>query len=152
MAVDAPRRGRPRQSNQRSTRMKLGARLPRGLAVAAVAAVTVVPLAASAASAAPAAPTAYSVFGSAAPLAWADSGRVPVGDLHVPFVAGKTNNLASASSYSALAVADGTDKAMSGQEINGLTCAGYDERTTPCKDPFTMVAKGGHAPVADGGH
>ena len=83
--------------------MKLGT-LPRGLAVAAVAAVTVVPLAASAASAAPAAPTAYSVFGSAAPLVWADSSSIPVGDVHVPFVAGKTNNLAAASSYSSLAV------------------------------------------------
>src|SRR5436853_2888097 len=104
VAVDAPRRGDPsRQSKQRSTPMKLGS-LPRGLAVAAVAAVTVVPLAASAASAAPAAPTAYSVFGSAAPLVWADSSSIPVGDVHVPFVAGKTNNLAAASSYSSLAV------------------------------------------------
>ena len=132
--------------------MKLGARLPRGLAVAAVAAVTVVPLAASAASAAPVAPTAYSVFGSAAPLNWADSSRVPVGDLHVPFVSGKTNNLAVASSYSSLAVPDQTDKAMSGEQINGLQCFGYDERTTPCKDPFTMIAKVGHVAVPDGGH
>src|SRR5437764_4385632 len=152
MAVDAPRRGRPRQSNQRSTRMKLGARLPRGLAVAAVAAVTVVPLAASAAGAAPTAPTAYSVFGSAAPLNWADSAKVPVGDLHVPFVSGKTNNLAVAGSYSSLAVPDQTDKAMSGEQINGLQCFGYDERTTPCKDPFTMIAKVGHVAVPDGGH
>jgi hypothetical protein len=131
--------------------MKLGS-LPRGLAVAAVAAVTVVPLAASAASAAPAAPTAYSVFGSAAPLAWADSSSVPVGDLHVPFVAGKTNNLAAASSYSSLAVPDQTSKTMSGDEVSGLTCAGYDERTQPCKDPFTMVAKASHAPIVDGAH
>jgi hypothetical protein len=120
--------------------------------VAAVAVVTVVPLAASAASAAPAAPTAYSVFGSAAPLVWADSSSVPVGDLHVPFVTGKTNNLAAASSYSSLAVPDQTSKAMSGEDINGLTCNGYDERTQPCKDPFTMIAKGGHGPVPDGGH
>src|SRR5438552_791532 len=68
MAVDAPRWGiSPRQSNQRSSRMR-GTRLPRALAVAAVAVVTAVPLAASAASAAPAAPTAYTVVGSAAPL------------------------------------------------------------------------------------
>jgi len=131
--------------------MKLGS-LPRGLAVAAVAAVTVVPLAASAASAAPAAPTAYSIFGSAAPLVWADSSSVPVGDVHVPFVVGKTNNLAAASSYSSLAVPDQTSKTMSGEEINGLTCSGYDERTQPCKDPFTMVARGAHGPVADAGH
>ena len=130
--------------------MKLGS-LPRGLAVAAVAAVTVLPLAASAASAAPAAPTAYSVFGSAAPLVWANSSS-PVDDLHVPFVSGKTNNLAAANSYSSLAVPDQTSKTMSGDEVNGLTCAGYDERTQPCKSPFTMVAKGSHIAVPDGGH
>jgi hypothetical protein len=132
--------------------MKLGARFPRGLAVAAVAAVTVVPLAASAAAAAPAAPTAYSVFGSAAPLVWADSSSVPVGDLHVPFVVGRTNNLALASSYSALAVPDRTSKAMSGEQISGLQCAGYDPKTQPCKDPFQMVATGEHAAVPDAGH
>ena len=75
--------------------MKLG-RLPRGLAVAAISAVTVVPLAASAASAAPAAPTAYAVYGSAEPFYW---GTTPaVGELRVPFIWGKTNNLAVADS------------------------------------------------------
>jgi hypothetical protein len=127
-----------------------GTRLPRALAVAAVAVVTVIPLAASAASAAPAAPTAYSVFGSAAPLVWADS--QPVGNLHVPFLVGKTNNLAAASSYSSLATPDQASKTMSGDEITGLACNGYDERTQPCKDPFTMIAKGSHGPVTDGGH
>src|SRR5436853_6240763 len=109
VAVDAPRRGDPsRQSKQRSTPMKLGS-LPRGLAVAAVAAVTVVPLAASAAAAAPAAPTAYTVYGSAAPLSWAGSSSIAVGDLHVPFVAGKSNNLAFANSNAFLADPDATE-------------------------------------------
>ena len=132
--------------------MKLGARLPRGLAVAAVAAVTVVPLAASAAAAAPVAPAAYSVFGSAAPLIWGDSSSVPVGNLHVPFVVGRTNNLALSSSYAALAVPDKTSKTMSGEQINGLQCAGYDPKTQPCKDPFQMVAIAEHAAAPDAGH
>jgi hypothetical protein len=111
--------------------------------VAAVAAVTVVPLAASAAAAAPAAPTAYTVYGSAQPLSWAGSSSLPVGDLHVPFVVGKTNNLAVASSYADLANSDETSHTMSGDSINGLTCAGYDEKI--CKDPFNMVARAGQS-------
>src|SRR5438445_51797 len=140
MAVDAPRRRRLRQSKQTSTRMKLGARLPRALAVAAVAAVTVVPLAASAAGAAPVAPTAYTVFGSAQPLVWGAASSLPVGDLRVPFVWGKTNNLAVASANAALSVPDGnptTPKPMSGDSISGLTCTGYAENF--CKDPFTLL-------------
>src|SRR5437764_15152953 len=115
MAVDAPRRRRLRQSKQRSTPMSLfgghprtpgfGARLPRGLVVAAVAAVTVVPLAASAGAAAPApaTPTAYSVSGSAAPCLWADSSRLPAGNLRVPFVGGSTDKGVPAKPYAALA-------------------------------------------------
>src|SRR4051812_24957263 len=99
--------------------MTLGARLPRALAVAAVAAITVVPLAASAASAAPAAPTAYTVYGSAAPLIWPGSSSIAVGDLHVPFVMGKTNNLAVAGANAFLADPDETpnSKTISGEEI-----------------------------------
>ena len=127
--------------------MKLGARLPRGLAVAAVAAVTVVPFAASGAAAAPtpAAPTAYSVFGSAAPLIWADSSSVPVGNLRAPVVVGQSNNLA-AKSYAALPLPDKSNPPMSGEAINGLSCSGYDV----CKDPFTAVASVRHEGLAPG--
>jgi hypothetical protein len=126
-----------------------GARLPRGLAVAAVAAVTVVPLAASAAAAAPAPPAAFSVYGSAAPLVWADSSSVPVGSLHVPFVAGSTQNLGLAGSSAFLAVPDKTNKTLSGDAINGLQCAGYKDEF--CKDPFTATAKAEHK-GPDAGH
>jgi hypothetical protein len=122
--------------------MKLG-RLPRGLAVAAVTAVTVVPLAASSAVAAPAAPTAYAVFGKAEPLVWGSSSRVPVGDLHVPFVWGKTNNVAIAKSEAKLADPDEALKPLSGEAISGLTCpAGFDEKS--CKDPFFPRAQVEH--------
>ena len=124
--------------------MKLG-RLPRGLAVAAVAAVTVVPLAASAAVAAPAAPTAYAAFGSAQPLYWASASSVPVGYLHVPFVVGKSNNAPApvANSKAYLASADDHPETMSGADINGLTCNGYDEKA--CKDPFAPIAQANHS-------
>jgi hypothetical protein len=128
--------------------MKLGARLPRGLAVAAVAAATVVPLAASAASAAPAAPAAYSVYSSAQPLVWADSSSVPVGDVHVPSVIGRTNPLGMASAYAALSNPDGSGKTMSGDSINGLQCAGYP--ADACKDPFLMTARASHEGDAAG--
>ena len=118
--------------------MRLGARLPRALAVAAVAVVTVIPLAASSASAAPVAPTAYTVFGSAAPLNWAGSSSLPVSDFHVPFVVGKTNNLAVASAKAFLAAPDENLTTMSGDSISGLTCNGYTEKT--CKDPFLPQA------------
>src|SRR5438270_5594986 len=124
-----------------------GARLPRGLALAALAAVTVVPLAASAASAAPAAPAAYSVYSSAEPLVWADSSSVPVADVHVPFVVGKTNPLGFADSYAGLSNPDGSGKTMSGETISGLQCSGYDA----WRDPFVMVAHVGHEGDA-GGH
>ncbi|HYT40663.1 MAG TPA: hypothetical protein VEN99_14170 [Acidimicrobiia bacterium] len=127
--------------------MKLG-RLPRGLVVAAVAAVTVVPLAASAASAAPAAPTAYTVYGSAQPLSWAGSSSLPVGDLHVPAVVGKTNNFAVANSYADLANPDETSHTMSGEAISGLACTGYEV----CKDPFNMIAKAAHSAGPEAGH
>jgi hypothetical protein len=120
--------------------------LSRGLAVAAIAAATVVPLAALPASAAPAAPAAYSVYSSAQPLVWADSSSVPVGDMHVPFVVGRTANLGLANATSYLAVPDQTSKTMSGQEINGLQCTGYDA----CKDPFVMIARAGHEGDAAG--
>ncbi len=126
--------------------MKLGARLPRGLAVAAVAAATVVPLAALPASAAPAAPAAYSVYSSAQPLVWADSSSVPVGDVHVPSVVGNANPLGMASAYAALSNPDGSGKTMSGQTISGLQCSGYDA----CKDPFLMTARAGHEGDAAG--
>ena len=127
--------------------MKLG-RLPRGLAVAAMAAVTVVPLAASAASAAPAAPTAYTLYGSAEPLFWGSNPAV--GELRVPFVSGKTNNLAVAGSFAALGLPNGdTARPMSGEAISGLTCRGFDENA--CQDPFFPVADVGHRGV-DPGH
>ena len=127
-----------------------GARLPRGLVVAAVAAVTVVPLAASAGAAAPApaTPTAYSVFGSAAPFLWADSSRVPVGNLHVPFVVGSTDNVGLANSYAALAVPDKSNKTLSGDTIDGLACNGYDPKL--CRDPFEAIAKADHKGLVPG--
>ena len=118
-------------------------RLPRGLAVAAVAAVTVVPLAASSAVAAPAAPTAYAMFGKAEPLVWGSSSSVPVGNLHAPFVWGKTNNVALAKSEAKLADPDETPKPLSGETINGLKCTGFDEKF--CKDPFTPQAQVEHS-------
>jgi hypothetical protein len=125
--------------------MKLGT-LPRGLAVAALAAVTVVPLAASSAAAAPAAPTAYALFGSAQPLVWGNpSSSVPVGNLHVPFVWGKTNNVAVAKAEAKLADPNETVKPLSGEEISGLQCAGFDEKVHPCKDPFKPEALVEHA-------
>ncbi len=122
--------------------MKLGT-LPRGLAVAAVAAVTVVPLGASSAAAAPAAPTAYAMFGKAEPLVWGSSKSVPVGNLHVPFVWGKTNNVAIAKSEAKLADPDETVRPLSGEEISGLQCTGIDEKF--CKDPFKPEALIEHA-------
>jgi hypothetical protein len=124
--------------------MKLG-RLPRGLAVAAVAAVTVVPLAASAAVAAPAAPTAYAAFGSAQPLYWASASSVPVGYLHVPFVVGRSNNAPApvANSKAYLASGDDHPETLSGEDIAGLTCNGYDEKA--CKDPFAPIAQANHS-------
>src|ERR687895_2471427 len=101
--------------------MKLGS-LPRGLAVAAIAAVTVVPLAASSAAAAPAAPTAYAMFGKAEPLVWGSSSGT-VGSLHVPFVWGKTNNVAIAKSEARLADPDESPpKPLTGDAISGLQC------------------------------
>jgi hypothetical protein len=129
--------------------MKVFGGFPRSLAVAAVAAVTVVPLAASAAAAAPAAPTAYTVYGSAQPLSWGGSSSLPFADLDVPFVIGKTNNLAFASSYADLANPDETSHTLSGETINGLTCTGYDDKL--CKDPFNAVAQVKHQGV-DAGH
>ncbi|HEV7865690.1 MAG TPA: hypothetical protein VGR20_23545, partial [Acidimicrobiia bacterium] len=117
-------------------------RLPRRLAVSVIAAVTVVPIAASAASAAPAAPTAYTVYGSAQPLRWAGSSSLPVGDLHVPFVDGKTNNLAVGTAEASLAVPDERSQTLSGEDVHGLACVGYAEGA--CKDPFIMLAQAGH--------
>jgi hypothetical protein len=121
--------------------MKLGT-LPRGLAVAAISAVTVVPLAASAAGAAPKAPTAYALFGSAKPLAWGSSSSVPVGELHVPAVIGRTDNLAAGRAKASLIAPDDRTELMSGEEIAGLQCQGYDEKA--CKDPFTPIAQANH--------
>jgi hypothetical protein len=121
--------------------MKLGS-LPRGLAVAALAAVTVLPLAASPAGAAPAAPTAYTIFGRAEPLVWGGSSSAPVGALHVPFVWGKTNNLAIAKADVKLSDPDENVKPLSGETVHGLTCSGYDEKF--CRDPFTPTALAEH--------
>ena len=121
--------------------MKLGT-LPRGLAVAAISAVTVVPLAATAATAAPAAPTAYALFGSAKPLVWGSSSSVPVGELHVPAVLGRTDNTALTTARAALIAPDDRPDPLSGDEINGLQCKGYDEKA--CKDPFTALAQASH--------
>ena len=121
--------------------MRLGT-LPRGLAVAAIAAVTVLPLAASPAAAAPAAPTAYALFGSAEPLVWGGSSSAPVGALHVPFVWGKTNNLAIAKSDVKLADPDERVTPLAGETVQGLQCSGYDEKF--CRDPFTPTALAEH--------
>ncbi len=125
--------------------MKLGT-LPRGLAVAAVAAVTVVPLGASSAAAAPAAPAAYAMFGKAEPLVWGNpSSSAPVGDLHVPFVWGKTNNVAIAKSEAKLADANEALKPLSGEAISGLRCTGFDDPKFPCADPFRPLGVVEHA-------
>lgn len=114
----------------------------RGLFVVALAGLTVLPLAASPAGAAPAAPTAYALFGSAEPLVWGGSSSAPVGALHVPFVSGKTNNLAIAKSEVRLADPDERVTPLAGETIQGLTCAGYDEKL--CRDPFTPTALAEH--------
>ena len=121
--------------------MKLGS-LPRGLAVAALAAVTVVPLAASSAAAAPAAPTAYAMFGKAEPFTWGGSSGA-VGNLHVPFVWGKTNNASIAKSEAKLVAPDESPKPLAGDAIAGLQCVGFDEKS--CKDPFVAQAQVEHA-------
>jgi hypothetical protein len=102
----------------------------------------VVPLAATAATAAPAAPTAYALFGSAKPLVWGSSSSVPVGELHVPAVLGRTDNTALTSARAALIAPDDRPDPLSGDEINGLQCKGYDEKA--CKDPFTALAQANH--------
>ena len=121
--------------------MKLGS-LPRGLAVAAITAVTVVPLAATSAAAAPAAPTAYAMFGKAEPLAWGGSSGA-VGSIHVPFVWGKTNNVAVAKSEAKLFAPDESPKPLAGDAVAGLQCVGFDEKS--CKDPFVAQAQVEHA-------
>jgi len=121
--------------------MKLGS-LPRGLAVAAITAVTVVPLAATSAAAAPAAPTAYAMFGKAEPLAWGGSSGA-VGSIHVPFVWGKTNNVAIAKSEAKLFAPDESPKPLAGDAVAGLQCVGFDEKS--CKDPFVAQAQVEHA-------
>jgi hypothetical protein len=123
--------------------MKLGS-VPRGLAVAALAAVTVVPFAATAASAAPAAPTAYTLFGSAQPLRWLGS-STPIDDLYVPFVEGKTSNLALARADAKLGEPTEKTSTLSGETIHGLTCAGYPEKA--CQDPFVASAQADHGGV-----
>jgi hypothetical protein len=121
--------------------MKLGS-LPRGLAVAAITAVAVVPLAATSAAAAPAAPTAYAMFGKAEPLAWGGSSGA-VGSIHVPFVWGKTNNVAVAKSEAKLFAPDESPKPLAGDAVAGLQCVGFDEKS--CKDPFVAQAQVEHA-------
>ena len=69
-------------------------------------------------AAAPAAPTAYTVFGKAQPLVWGSSSSVPVGNLHVPFVSGKTNNVAIAKSDAKLADPDENPKPLAGDAIS----------------------------------
>jgi hypothetical protein len=65
--------------------------------------------------------------------------------MHVPFVVGRSNNApaAVASSKSYLAAPDDHLDALSGEEITGLTCTGYDEKA--CRDPFAPIAQANHS-------
>jgi hypothetical protein len=85
---------------------------------------------------------------------WGSASSLPatVGDLRVPFVWGKTNNVAVANSNSVLAVPDGAanTKPMSGDAISGLSCKGYDDKL--CKDPFTPKANVTHSSGVNPGH
>lgn len=120
--------------------MKLG-RLPRGLGAMLVASALVV-LAPSPASAAPAAPAAYTVLARAYPLFWAGSSGLPVDSLRVPYVSGVTNNLPITEARAALAQPDLSVTAMRSEQIEGLTCAGFEE--SKCGDPFVPVAEVNH--------
>jgi hypothetical protein len=60
----------------------------------------------------------------------------------VPFVWGKTNNLAIAKSDVMLAEPNENPKPLSGETIHGLTCSGYDAKF--CRDPFTPTALAEH--------
>jgi hypothetical protein len=83
------------------------------------------------------------MFGSAEPLVWGSSSST-VGSLHVPFVWGKTNNVAIAKAEAKLADPDEALKLLSGDTIAGLTCpAGFDEKS--CKDPFLPRGQVEHA-------
>jgi hypothetical protein len=89
------------------------------------------------------------MFGSAEPLVWGSSSST-VGSLHVPFVWGKTNNVAIAKSEAKLTDPDESLKLLSGPTIAGLTCpAGFDEKS--CKDPFLPRGQVEHA-GPDAGH
>lgn len=125
--------------------MKVGP-LPRALAVAAISAVAVVPLAASAAGAAPAAPTAYALYGSAQPLRWI--GSPPVSDLVVPFVEGRTSNLANGHAEARLAEPDEKTTTLSGDAVEGLNCVGYTEKACN-KDAFFASAVADHPAPPD---
>ena len=68
----------------------------------------------------------------------------------MPFVWGKTNNVAVAKSEAKLADPNESLKPLAGDEIAGLTCsAAYDPKS--CKDPFIPQAQVEHA-GADGRH
>jgi hypothetical protein len=100
------------------------------------------PVGAGVAHAAPAPPTAYAALARAYPLFWSGAG-LPVGDLRVPYVSGLTNNLTNntpvADADAVLTKSDLTKTHMSGEDIKGLTCSGFDEAA--CKDPFLPEAK-----------
>jgi hypothetical protein len=117
--------------------MKLGRLLP-GLGAAGLAVLVSVPVGAGTAWAAPSPPPAYTALAKAYPLAWSGAG-LPVGDLRVPYVSGLTNNSAAADAHAVLAEADLKTTTMSGEEIKGLTCAGFSD--TDCKDPFLPHAR-----------
>jgi hypothetical protein len=121
--------------------MKLG-RLLRGLGTAGVAVLVSAPVGAGVAHAAPAPPPAYAALARAYPLFWSGAG-LSVGDLRVPYVSVLTNNLTNstpvADADAVLTKSDLTKTTMSGEEIKGLTCTGFEE--TRCKDPFLPEAK-----------
>jgi hypothetical protein len=82
------------------------------------------------------------MFGKAEPLVWGGSSGA-VGSLHVPFVWGKTNNVAVAKSEAKLVPPDESPKPLAGDAIAGLQCVGFDEKS--CKDPFLAQAQVEHA-------
>jgi hypothetical protein len=120
--------------------MKLG-RLLRALGAAGVAVLLSAPVGAGVAHAAPTPPPAYAALARAYPLFWSGAG-LSAGDLRVPYVSGLTNNLTNntpvADAGAVLTRFDLTKTTMSGDEIRGLTCSGFEE--TACKDPFLPEA------------
>ena len=117
--------------------MKLGRLLP-GLGIAGLAVLVSLPVGAGVASAASAPPPAYYALANGFPLAWSGAG-LSVGDLRVPLVSGRTDNTPVADANAALVLSDLKAATMSGEEVKGLTCAGFDEAN--CKAPFLPYAR-----------